>query len=347
MTAGKIAPLIGSLFVVGLVCPAQTPLELKPVAVVSVANRTANGILEPIKCDSNSNIYVLAFQESDPPGGTPVTKITPDGKASVFPLPTVKDKRLQILDFAPGANGGVVLLVRDNEGQSYVESHTEDGGLDWKFSLPAELRAMQVAVSPKGKILVCGLWSSAAGPGGESTKPFAAVFDKTGREEREVSLTEDTQASGGAPSAAGAETGSSAKNVRRAISYSSAQFSSNESFVLARLSAGGAIYIISPDGFEVNTVHPSTPPDTQLSSVKVDGDTIAALFFKRKKGSAQSEISDVFISLLNSQTGEEQGQYHHSSWQLGAALACYKSGLFTFVTTGDNNQLQIVRAAAK
>ena len=347
MITARIALLVGVFFLTADGGSAQAPLELKPVASVNVPGRTAYGIIEPIKCDSNSNIYVQAYQRSDALGLTPVTKVTPDGKATTFPLPKLKDERPQILDFAPTAEGGIVLLVMDSVGHPFVDGYSEDGKFNWRFSLPAELDAMQIAVSPKGKILVSGFWSNAGAPAGEGSRPFAALFDRAGRVEREVTLTEESQASEPEAPEPGPGAARSLSHIRRTISLSSLQFSSNESFVLARLGSGGPIYTISPDGFEMSTLHPTVPPCSRLHSVKVDGDTVAALFVKKRKESTQNELSDIFVSLINSQTGEQQGLYHHSAAQLGAGLACYKNGVFTFLTTGDNDQLEIVRATAK
>lgn len=348
MRITKIGLLSSQLLFFAVIGSAQSLLELKPVETVRVPNQTASGIFEPIKCDSNSNIYAQLLHESDPPGQTPVTKLSPDGKPSVFPLPRLDDKKLGILDFAPGGDGGVMLLTTDYDAHYYVESYDEHGRFDSRFTLPDEVDPMQIAVSPRGKVLVCGLWLSAAPGGSEKiSRPYAAVFGSAGRLEREVVLTQETQVSESKATSAGPESGRAESDGRRTISFSSAQFSASEGFVLARLGSEGSIYTITPDGLETKRLHLSPPPESRLTNVKVDRNTIAALFVWKEEGSTQNEISDVFVSLIDSQTGDEQQRFHHSSWQLGAALACYKEGVFTFLRTGDNDELQIVRAAAK
>jgi hypothetical protein len=137
------------------------------------------------------------------------------------------------------------------------------------------------------------------------------------------------------------------EGTRKSLEFSSVQFSSDGSFVLARLQALGPIYIISPDGFALKTIHPSVPSGSHLDSVVVNGSTIAAEFMRMKAASTQHDISDVFISLIDSQTGEEQALYHHASWKIGASFACYEKNTFWFLAGDENDRLQIVRAATK
>ena len=348
MSTVKTGILGAVLLFSSVTCSAQSVVEMKPVDTLKVPNYTADGILEPVKCDSESNIYVQAFQRTEAGGRTPITKLSPDGKATVFPLPKVGDKELGILDFAPGADGGAVLLTTDHDAYYYVESYGEDGHFQSRFTLPSELEPMQIAVSPRGKVLICGLWwTGAAGSAERTSKSYAAVFGSAGRVEREIDLTRDTQ--GNTASGAPAEGGSrrAESDRRRTMSFSSAQFSATEGFVLARLGSSGSIDTVSPDGFETNELHLSSPPESQLTDVQVDGNTIAALFVKKRKDSTQNEISDVFISLIDSQSGDERQRFHHSSWELGAALACYRHEVFTFLRAGENNELLLVRASAK
>lgn len=145
--------LSAPLLFCGVMASGQTFLELKPIATIPVPRLSADGILEPIKCDSSSNIYVEAYRASDTGGRSPAMKLSPDGKhAIVFPLPRLDDQKLRILDFAPGGDGGVVLLTTDEKAQHYyVESYSEDGHFESRFTLPDGVDAMQMAVSPAGE----------------------------------------------------------------------------------------------------------------------------------------------------------------------------------------------------
>jgi len=97
--------LLCATLLLGAVCQAQTMLELKPVKVVKVPNLSSNSISLPIKCDSKSNIYAQIDEPGDENGRTPVRKLSPDGKVTVFALPAIDGKKGQILAFAPSGGG--------------------------------------------------------------------------------------------------------------------------------------------------------------------------------------------------------------------------------------------------
>jgi hypothetical protein len=324
----------------------QTAIELKPSRTVRVPNHRADGIIEPIKCDSESNIYVQAVQGSDPPGQTPITRLTEEGEATLFPIPKREDQTLRIVDFAPTSGGGLELLTTDDKGRSYIETYDDHAQFESRSPLPLELEAMQIAASPNGKILIAGSYSnpSNAPEGEQARRPFVGIFNDKGRLEREVALAEDTQRDEGEGSVAEPAAPASKKDDEEALVFSSVQSSTSGNFVLARLRSGGPIYVVAPTGFPLNALRPTLPPGALMHSVKATADTIAVMYVKMKEGSTRHEISDVFISLLDPQTGEERARYHHSSWQLGASFACYSEGVFTFLSTADNGALEIVQA---
>lgn len=329
---------------------AQNTQELRLTETVSVANHKASGIPEPVKCDSHSNIYARLYSGSGLPWYAPIVKLSPDGKTTDFPLPRREGKTLEMMSFDPSVDGGVVMLTQDSDSPyySYVEIYDDRGEFESRFTLPAELHPIQIGAAAGGKVLVCGFYSSPESQGvtpGTPGRPFAGVFGPTGALEREVLLTEDDEEGGGKKSAtadSSAKPGN--KPASTSLSSSTVQSSADGSFILSRISAGGPIYVISPGGFALKSFDPPTVPGAELFSVRLAGNYLAALYTKKKAGSTQSEVSDIFISLLDSQTGEEQVRFHHSSWELGLSLACYDKGVFTFLTTGDDGELEIVRA---
>ncbi|HET7100518.1 MAG TPA: hypothetical protein VFJ52_05155 [Terriglobia bacterium] len=324
--------------------------ELKPVKVVKVPNLSSNSITLPIKCDSDTNIYAQIDEPGDENGRTPVRKLSPDGKVTTFALPAIEGKKGQILSFSPTGDGGLGLLTvyGDQTGtRYYVEKYGKDGQFKSRFRLPDEFEPMRIALSPDRTALISGMRFGAPVEGEARARPFLGLFDAAGELERDVTFGEDTAPADGGPSTANAAPGGVPAGTRKSLEFSSVQFSSDGSFVLARLQSLGPIYTISPDGFALKTIHPSVPSGSHLDSVVVNGSTIAAEFVRMKPGSAQNEISDVFISLINSQTGEQQALYHHSSWKIGPSFACYKDDTFTFLAADENGQLQIVRAAAE
>lgn len=329
---------------------AQDTQELKLTETVSVVNHKAGGALEPVKCDSHSNIYAQLYSGSGLPWNSPIVKLSPDGKATDFPSPQREGKTLEVVGFDPTEHGGVVMLTRDSGSpyNSYVETYDDRGEFGSRFTLPAELHPMQIAAADGGKVLVSGFYASPGSPEvtpGTPGRPFAGLFGPSGALEREVLLTGDDE-EGGDKKSATADSGArpGAKPAPILLSGTTVQSSADGNFILSHISSGGPIYVVSPAGFALRSFDPPTIPGAQLSSVRVTANGLAALYIKKKAGSTQNEVSDVFISLLDSQSGEEQVRYHHSSCELGLSLACYDKDVFTFLTTGEDGGLEIVRA---
>ena len=59
MNVQRLARVCVPAFLIVAHCAAQDIVELKPAAIVKVAGQKADGIVEPVKCDSRSNIYEI------------------------------------------------------------------------------------------------------------------------------------------------------------------------------------------------------------------------------------------------------------------------------------------------
>jgi hypothetical protein len=272
-------------------------------------------------------------------------KVSSEGKVTVFPLPQLEGKALELLAFDPTAGGGVVMLTVGSDGHHYIETYNDRAEFDSRFALPAELRPMQIAASSDGKVLVSGLYPIVGTEGEKTTRPFAGIFGRSGRLEREIEMTDDPlRNEDGTLREKGLATTPHGKPDPNNLSATSVQSLPDGNFIFSRLSSGGPIYVVSPAGFVLNQFDPPAIPGARLSSVTAGEDALAALYIKMKVGGKAGEISDVYISLLNAQTGEERARFHHSSWELGSSLACYDKGVFTFLTTDDDGELELARA---
>jgi hypothetical protein len=345
MEARKLALLLSSALFAAAFSRAQTMAELKLAETVRVPDQKADAIAQSVRCDSHSNVYAQAPRGSEAFWSTSVKKLSPDGKATVFPLPQHEGKTLEVFAFAPTAEGGVVMVSLDSDGHYYVETYDDRGEFGSRFTLPAELRPMQIAASSDGKVLVSGLYATTGPQGENGTRPFAGIFGRSGRLEREIDMTGDPLINeDGTLREAGLGTTPHGKPDPNNLSATSVQSSPDGNFIFSRISSGGPIYVVSPAGYVLNRFDLPSIPGAKLSSVTASAGGLAALYITKKAGTTQGEISDVYISLLDSQTGEEQARFHHSSWQLGATLACYDKGVFTFLTWGDDDELELARA---
>jgi len=341
--------VLAFMFLSASLARAQNTLELTPTDTVKVANHKTSGILAPVKCDALSNIYARPFSGAGQPWDAPIVKISADGKTTDFPMPRREGKALEIMGFAPGVHEGVVMLTMDHGSpyRYYVETYNDQGEFDSRVTLPAEFHPLQIAAATDGRFLISGFYSDPHAQGvtpGRPGKPFAGIFGPDGRLERDVLLAEDGQATEGKESA----NASAAKQVHKrsplVVTASSVDSSPDENFILSRTTDGGPIYVISAAGFVLESFDPPSIPGARLDSVNAVEGYLAAVYMRKKAGTTQNEVSDLFISLLNPQTGEEQLRYHGSPSQLGLSAACYDKGVFSFLTIGDDGALQIVKA---
>jgi hypothetical protein len=319
----------------------QTALELREVAVIPVVpNQTTRSFLEPIKCSSDSTIYFQITRNEKNPFLNPVARVSPDGKAFIFPLPqSIRSGEAQeIADFAPKPGGGVAILLTGASGKEhYISMFDALGRETSNISLPQDIKPLQIAVAPPGKILLSG-WVAGPTASGQPPEAFAGLYDERGQPVVRIPLNNDIE-----PAPLDAPEFS---YYRAAIALSSAQASDKDLFLLTRLqTTDGPVHIISAENPRLaNTFRALVQDGTVVSSAKADGNTVAVMSIRKKPASTQNEIADVYISLWDAATGTKLGEFHHSSPHLGSAFACYKAGTFTFLTTGANSEMQLVKA---
>ncbi len=321
----------------------QIPQELHESSAVAVLpKQVVYAFPEPMKCISSGNIYYRVYKEGvDDIALFPVMRISPEGKSYVFPIPSPEGRQRGILDFAP-TGGGVALLTTDYGEGHYLDFLSETGELTSESHLPREFEPMQMSVSDSTsrEILISGLWSK-NDAGATQAAPFVGIFDSKGALKREVSPPSDIEpGSSATPSEKG--------EFLRAVEGSIAQVSGDGNFVLARPTGEGQIFVISPGGQLLNEFRPSLPEGASPTTVTVDGNTVVIVSAKKISGSTQNQISDVFISLWDGETGKQLASYHHSSPRFGAGLACYQRGVFTFLSAApDTGEFQLVRAVGR
>lgn len=353
MKSKRVTVLLTALLAAAPALPAGFR-ELKKTATVPVPNQFARAIFGPAKCDASSDVYAQVYREETDPWNNPVLKISPAGTATVFRAAPVGGEKLDITSFSPAPGGGAALLARDPSGSKYyLQLFGEDGKLESSSAMPATLDPLQVAASASGNFLITGLSSDKGVPGSPGSKLFAGVFDSSGQLEYDVALTDDIGPSGlvdnllpaGAPSPGPLAPGSPREfgAYLHALQFSEAVGMENGGFLLARLSTGGPIHIISPGGADIdNGFRPSLPGGSILFAVGADGNDIVVTSFRKKPES--NDISDLYVTLWDASTRREVSQFHTVDPSLGAELGCYQNGVFTFLTTTESGNLQLAQA---
>ena len=133
------------------------------------------------------------------------------------------------------------------------------------------------------------------------------------------------------------------RDYQRALELSEAHNADDGRVYLMRYATGAPVFAISETG-EVKAIKVGAPDGAYLSSIAVSGGKLANMFV-RKKIPGEAPIAEVIFSVIEVNTAQRTGEFYHRSASLGAAFACYRRGIFTFVKSDSGNQLQIIRAA--
>lgn len=318
------------------------PKDLEITQTVPVTGMKATGVVQPIQCDAQSDVYAEVIQGMAPDSGTPILRISPDGGSRVFRAAPIAGQAAEIVSFSPEEDGGVALLAATLDRTKYqVQIIGATNTLESHWLLPAGIEPMQIAASPSGQLLIAGISEAQGG------SAFTGIYDASGQLEREISLPNDISNLGVEdnlrPAGVPAEATAAYKSYRHALELSSASTLNNGAFMLTRITSGGPVYTLaqsatSPSG----ELQPNMPDGSALSSATQNENQIVLTSIKKKAGG--NEISDVYITVWDPATSDEIAEFHSSNPALGAALACYQRGVFTFLNMGADSQLEMVRA---
>jgi len=112
---------------------------------------------------------------------------------------------------------------------------------------------------------------------------------------------------------------------------------------LMRRTATGPVYAISSSGVVEKAVIPASPRGARLTIIKVAKGRLAAQFVR----DTSDDSAEVVIRITDLQSGKNIGEYTHSNYQIGSALACYSPDSFVFLAPGEDYKLTVVTAEGK
>lgn len=311
--------------------------HLEVVATVRTPE-IANSISIPIHCDDQGNLYT----STDPFGVKSIRKLNAKGEsAALFQPSSVTDLKLNIaFHFDVDGSGKVYQLAEEQKPPVHLIMYKSDGSYQGNVKLdPGFLwHASTLAVfRPSGALLVAGQrydWNRIA-----VKLPFTGVFSDSGSLLREVKLEDDDaiheMAASGDPRVVSPE--SPTDNLAFALSQMQAADDGN--VYLMRWLSPAIVYAISPGGevvrrFEVKAGDDNYKPDT----MHISGNRMAVLFLQPQTHQQLIKVVDL--------EGKELATYEPSATgasALGGGFACYSTNpeRFTFLESGDNNQLEI------
>jgi hypothetical protein len=333
-------------------------LAVKETIVVNDQRRAP--IMEPVRCDSDGNVYFRAYQ---PPRllASPVVKVSSDGKTVThFSLASAPGftKDAPFATFTISPKGEVFILAfRDKQTLDLV-AFRNTGEFDYDARLESRFLPAQFAVFPTGELLVTGT-EIPPQEGQEPERAFTALFDRNGKFLTKVSLPDDislkapamSRQPAGSTQQAGSSLATRARTATttqeddraRPISLGRTEVGDDGNIYVVRAAAKPLVYVLSPDGEVVRRLELTPPsPKDKPWTFKVGGGMIAAEWTRASAGVDRDASG---ISLYDEMTGERQTDYAlPAEW--GGALACYSANGFTFVTAR-HGQLALLHAAPR
>lgn len=301
-----------------------------------ITREVATSIMVPVKCDLEGNTIVRVHRE-EIGGGSPILRIDPNGSVlASFTLDSTEFAEAQLLDFTPGSNGEIYVLVEVKPQEAHILEFDSRGKYVSHHQLESPLFARQIAVLSSGDFIVAGITNEEdAKPGKRAPKPFLGIFNNRGQLQKVLELKQDVQVRT-------SKSGSAARSYKDALAASSLQASDDGNAYLMRRSARGPIYQISPGGIVSRRTQLDPPPGAQLSNIRVSRNKLIAEFIKNKPNSYQ--IDSVLLQVIDLTNGQK-ADYWHSDPKIGSLLGCSSAGgMFSFISNDEEHYLTLVNA---
>ena len=327
----------------------QAPRELRILQKYSIQGVAAAPVMGPLRCGSNGSVYLRIPLDDQDILNSPVFVVTPDGKQhttfSVREAPGLE--KASLVDYSPASDGTVWILALDQDQKFYLAHFDEKGKFVSKNALPEALHPVRIASFDTGELLLTGKEDSApAGIGVSAQKPFTAIMSSRGQLVFRLFLPGDLQPAA-SDSADEKSRRTAQRNYDRALSLSSVDRVDSGRVFLARYAAQAPIYILNRAG-EMRAIPAEAPQGTHLTDVKADGSSLLLMYARYvKEGPPPAgQMKEVIFQVWNVETGEMMSEFSHSSPEIGAGLACYRSGVLTFVTMSmEGDKILLVRTA--
>jgi hypothetical protein len=295
------------------------------------------------------------------PLAAPVIKISPEGevKATFSADPAGRFTEADLTDFAIGPGGEVYILAigvkEQQEPEVDVVAFAEDGSHRWSIKLEHVFVAERLAVFPTGHFLVAGRkWIKEGAPGAETSseaakggsplagEPYTAIYDRSGRVVRELTLPGDVSPGDASLSDAGR------RAARTAISLSTTVAGDDGNVYLMRRTEKALVFALSADGTVVRRfeVEPPSADMRPVTMQRADGGRLL-IEFAKKVGERQLSHENEVFSIVDSESGERVLDYKIDGSESPGSFACYSAGGLTLLGRTREGQLALRRAVAR
>lgn len=335
----------------GLPTTAQEAHQLSVTDVVrvqTVHSQEGLSVKSPVKCSPVGELYVQFVGGGAEPG---VTMVSSDGKSiPFFGLESVPDLQQGILlDYAPGASHDVFLLVSKSIGKrgpfEYYIVRLREGASPsvTRLAIKPGFQLRQLAVLGDDAFVIAGFfgWES------QHVEPFTAIFKNDGQFLRKITLEGDLNPEGRSPDVKGKSTSTgeseSEPSWMSLFELSSLQTADDGSVYLARHTAQGPLFVITPGGAVKRIALRSPAEGSELSSVKLSSGKVVADYFVRDSSTGYLQH---FLRVLDLSTGQVSDVAYKGS-DFGVGLVCYRNDIFEFLAYGSDKHLRIVSAVSR
>jgi hypothetical protein len=327
--------------------PSASPPALLPAIPLhessrkNIVSEMGGAFMGSPKCDSDGNLYIRKYA-SDRPLLNPVVKIDSEGKRNALfdPLAFSQLDLIRADAFSPAADGGLYQIAQSGvvKPRIYALHFSSDGSPSSPIRLEADFEVYSFAAFLNGNLLVSGLERDVRNPKDQGHK-LTEVFSADGRLLAQLSFGQSPERTKGAGKP-DAKPASEARKSVTVLDLSDAESGVDGNLYAMRNSSPALIYVISPAGQIVRTLKVNAPVKGSLPGMlHVSSNRLAVSF---------GQDSNWMAVVIDAQTGQKIATYSDPGAS-GTSFACYSAdgGVFTFVTLGEGNALEVVRAEAQ
>jgi hypothetical protein len=332
-------------------------IALHASSTMNVASETGGAFMSPSKCDADGNLYIRKYA-MDRPMLSPVVKIDPDGKrVALFDPAVFSQLALDRADaFSPASDGGMYQIAQSGvwKPRIYVLHFSSDGSPASPTRLDADFEVYAFAAFANGNFLVSGVKRDVQDRN-DRGRNFTAVFSADGRELAQLSFPEAQgqdprgTAKAGTKSNAGGRQNEARKDAQKdaespalTLDLAEAEVGSDGNLYVMRGSSPALVYVIAPSGKIAQTLKIAPPLRGAVpSAFHLSGNRLAISFRNEESQSQTVVVADV-------QTGRRIASYDDATG-VGTSFACYSAndGVFTFLSLGEGNELEVISAEAQ
>jgi len=328
-------------------------IELKVVSENPVGNFGPKfGILLPMRCDSEGNVYIRPVWGKMNYGLAPVVRVSADGQ-HVTPVeatnaPEIKDAaEFGIMDFAVGKDGSVLELgwihTKGRENPPVVVQIDVDQKSASLVRIETEFSPHQIAPLPYGMFLLTGVKHTTQGSGTafrQSTTPMTAVFDSQGRFVREIQLPEDVTI----PDVDSSNMDKPEISAQQqAVDLSQFAVADDGTIYLMRNGSPPEVYVISSAGEVVRSFEVTAPAPDAVATLFHSGGRLAFAFRVPDQDDARAEF---VVRLVDPQDGRILWDYVGPKNMAGTPV-CYAGREFTVLLHTVEHQLALAKFSAQ